>query len=86
VPLVVAEPAGVDRIAAPVTRHTVCAGCAGLGRPVRLLECREIEQPLQTSVLARWPDQGIKWLLLDLQATVAARQPQDVSRSNSARP
>ena len=73
VPLVVAEPAGVDRRAATVTSGIpLPQGALGSVEQVRLLDAKGTEQPLQTAVLARWADGSIKWLLVDLQASVAA--------------
>ncbi|MBC8354348.1 MAG: hypothetical protein H8E66_20325 [Planctomycetes bacterium] len=32
------------------------------------------QQPLQTEVLSRWPDGSVRWLLLDFQVSLAARE------------
>ena len=32
------------------------------------------EVPLQTETLARWPDGSVRWLLLDFQIDLAAKQ------------
>ncbi|MGI6417238.1 MAG: hypothetical protein ACOX1P_16375 [Thermoguttaceae bacterium] len=73
VQLTVEEPSGVDREQWPVTS----------GIPLAAGELREARQaaleaadgravPLQTEVLARWPDGSIRWLLLDFQVDLAA--------------
>ena len=41
---------------------------------VRLTQAQGGELPLATTVLATWPDGSIKWLLLDTQVTLRARQ------------
>lgn len=41
---------------------------------VRLTTAEGDELPLQTSVLATWPDGSVKWLLLDAQVDLRARQ------------
>ena len=40
----------------------------------RLLDARGDEVPFVGTVLARWPDESVKWLLLDFRAAVAARR------------
>ena len=69
--LAVINGADADQADAPVT--------AGIPWPIgalrstdalRLLGPDGKEQPLQAEVLARWPDESIKWTLLDFQATV----------------
>ena len=40
----------------------------------RLLDAEGNEVPFAGTVLARWPDESVKWLLLDFRASVAARQ------------
>ncbi len=69
------EAAGVSRQDYPLThgcpfpegalRDTAC---------VRLMKDGGGELPLQTTVLATWPDGSVKWLLLDTQVTLRARQ------------
>lgn len=69
------EAAGVPRQSYPVTH-----GCpfpkGALCNPdqVRLTTAHGDELPLETTVLAIWPDDSIKWLLLDTQVTLRARQ------------
>ena len=41
---------------------------------VWLTQAQGDELPLATTVLATWPDGSIKWLLLDTQVTLRARQ------------
>src|SRR5438105_3088903 len=66
VSLTIEEPSGLKRIAHPVTSGLPLAeGELRDESHVRLLDDRGQQLPLQTQVLARWPDQSIKWLLLD---------------------
>jgi len=73
VTLTVREPAGLARRQAPVTTGLPFApGKLAKGVPLKLLDSSGKEVPLQTRVLATWPDGSVKWLLLDFQATVPA--------------
>lgn len=73
--LTVEEPSGVARAQWPVTS----------GVPLASGELREASEaalltpdgqtlPLQTEVLARWPDGSVRWLLLDFQINLAANE------------
>lgn len=75
VALTVNEPAGVARRGWPVTS----------GVPVARGELREAggvalrgpdgaDVPVQTDVLARWPDGSVRWLLVDFQADLRAKE------------
>jgi len=73
--LTVEEPAGVRRTGWPVTSGVPFA--AGALREANAVSLRDGEGkavPLQTDVLARWPDGSVRWLLVDFQADLAARQ------------
>ncbi len=64
------EPGTVARHGQPVTHGCPFpAGALSDAERVRLVEDGGGELPLETSVLARWPDGSIKWLLLDTQAS-----------------
>lgn len=69
------EPTTVARHAQPVTH-----GCpfpqGALTDPerVRLRTDGGDELPLATTILARWPDDSVKWLLLDTQVSVRPKQ------------
>lgn len=75
IPVRVEEPIGVSRHQYPITQG--CAFPQGVlpdPRYVRLSTSGCDELPLQTTVLARWPDRSIKWLLLDTQMDTRPRQ------------
>lgn len=73
--LTVEEPAGAARAAWPVTSGVPFA--PGALRTTDALALRTGDGaavPLQTDVLARWPDGSIRWLLVDFQTPLAARE------------
>lgn len=73
VELTVTEPAGVDRLALPVTGGVPLAkGALYRADNVRLL-AGGVTLPLQSRAEARWEDGSIKWLLLDTQLDLKAR-------------
>lgn len=73
--LTVEEPAGVERQQWPVTSGIPLAlGTLGDDQAAALFDEGGKEIPLQTEPLARWPDGSIRWLLLDFQIDLAARQ------------
>lgn len=75
--LTVAEPSGVARSDWPVTSGVPLAqGELRSHLQTALFDADGQEIPLQTEVLARWPDGTIRWLLLDFQVDVAAGQLQ----------
>ena len=95
--LTLEEPSGVRRTAWPVTSGIPIAqgtmtdeGAAGAA----LFGADGAETPLQTEVLARWPDGSVRWLLLDFQVELAPHEKKtftlrygsDVSRSKVDRP
>jgi len=49
------------------------------GSHVRLVQADGAALPLATTVLARWPDTSVKWLLLDSQVDLASKQILDLS-------
>lgn len=69
VTLTVTEPAGLNRgDAEPVTTGLPFApGVVRAGTPLALFDAGGAEVPLQTRVLAHWPDGSVKWVLLDFQ-------------------
>jgi hypothetical protein len=75
VPITVEEPSGVDRTGWPVTSGIPLArGALTDANRSALFSGEDQEVPLQTEVLARWPDGSIRWLLLDFQVDLAAGQ------------
>ena len=71
----VVEPSGVSRQGWPVTSGIPFAqGALPDGQNVALVTGDGQPVPLQTEVLARWPDGSIRWLLLDFQVDLAAGQ------------
>lgn len=75
VTLWVAEPAGVARIGWPVTSGVPFAAGALLDpKDLTLWNDEGGAVPLQTDVLTRWPDGSVRWLLVDFQTDLAAKQ------------
>ena len=68
VQITVDEPSGVARKGWPVTSGVPLAeGALPEGAAVALYSADGGPIPLQTEVLARWPDGSARWLLLDFQ-------------------
>jgi hypothetical protein len=79
--LSLAEPAGVDRQAWPVTQGIPFAdGDLERGAPVRVVTDAGEPLPTQAVCLATWRADGrhVKWLLLDFQVDLPAGQTRDV--------
>jgi len=75
VKLTVEEPSGVQRTAWPVTSGIPMAqGALEDDKAAALFDTAGGQVPLQTEVLARWPDGSIRWLLLDFQVDLAANE------------
>ncbi len=73
--LCVEEPAGVERRQWPVTSGIPLAqGALREDGSAALFDEAGGEIPLQTESLARWPDGSVRWLLLDFQIDLAAKQ------------
>jgi YetA-like protein len=72
VTLIVTEPAGLARVAEPVTAGIpVPRGMLLDAADVTLIdESSQAEAAIQTEALARWSDGSVKWLLVDFQATL----------------
>lgn len=74
VPIIIQEYAGIDRI-----NETVTVGIPfpkGLLKDISKLSLTDPDNgpiPVQTKVLAIWPDNSLKWILLDFQASVNAK-------------
>jgi hypothetical protein len=73
--LTVEEPAGVARQQWPVTSG-IPFTCGALrdDQAAALFDAAGQQVPLQTEVLVRWPDGSIRWLLLDFQIDLVARE------------
>lgn len=72
--LIIKETAGVDRISEPVTVGVPFP--RGLLTDVELLSISDPKTntiPLQKEILSRWPDQSIKWILLDFIVNCPAK-------------
>ncbi len=91
----VEEPSGVARKSWPVTSGVpFVRGSLKDAHAVALFSGDEKEIPLQAEVLARWPDGSVRWLLLDFQVDLAAKEKkqfvlrygQDVRRSGVENP
>jgi len=75
VPLHVTEPSGVDRENWPVTSGIpIPRGALRSIEQLELLGPDGKERDLQARATAHWPDGSIKWVLLDFQTTVKAKQ------------
>ncbi|MHB8901656.1 MAG: exo-rhamnogalacturonan lyase family protein [Thermoguttaceae bacterium] len=75
VPLGVEEPSGVARCQWPVTSGVpLAAGQLRDASQTTLLTAQGEPVPLQTEILARWPDGSVRWLLLDFQVDLAAKE------------
>jgi hypothetical protein len=75
VALKVEEPSGISRTAWPVTSGVpIAQGALKDGDGVALFNAGGRQTPLQTDVLSRWPDGSARWLLLDFQIDLAARE------------
>ena len=73
VKLTVEEPSGVQRTAWPVSSGIPMAqGELKDDGAAALFDVQGDQVPLQTEVLARWPDGSIRWLLVDFQTDLAA--------------
>jgi len=73
--LAVEEPSGVQRDGWPVTSGVPLArGALADDKAAALFTEDGKEVPLQTEVLARWPDGSARWLLLDFQVRLRPRQ------------
>ncbi len=76
VTLNVDEPSGIHRRSFPVTSGIPLPEAALRDDScVRLLDEQGFEQPLQAATLARWPDESIKWMLLDFQTDLEPNHP-----------
>ena len=85
----VEEAVGVPRFNYPMTHG--CPFAKGeLSDPnaVRLMTSGGDELPLQTTILATWPDGSIKWLLLDSQVNLRPKQvlPLQIEYGNATNP
>ena len=74
VSLRVPELAGADRDEVVTSGVPLGRGTLTDESQSRLLDADGHEVPFAGTVLARWPDESVKWLLLDFRAAVAARQ------------
>jgi len=73
--LTVAEPSGVARQGWPVTSGVPFAqGALKAPDASALFDADGRELPLQTEVLATWPDGSVRWLLLDFQIDLEPEQ------------
>ncbi|MEA1951419.1 MAG: hypothetical protein U9N87_08545, partial [Planctomycetota bacterium] len=75
VEIAVEEPTGVARQSWPVTSGIpLAAGQLQEQKAAALFAEDGRELPLQTEALARWPDGSVRWLLLDFQVDLQAKQ------------
>ncbi|WP_437205607.1 beta-L-arabinofuranosidase domain-containing protein [Planctomicrobium sp. SH664] len=75
VSITVAEPSGVPRRSWPVTSGIpFAAGELASAEKVALYNAAGEEVPLQAEALCLWPDQSVRWLLLDFQTDLAPHE------------
>jgi len=78
--MTVEEPSGIRRNAWPVTSGIPFAkGRVENPREVSVFRTDGQEAPLQTEVLATWPDGSVRWLLLDFQVDLDAGEKKSFS-------
>ena len=72
IPLTIANREAVAKTAEPITSGVPFAeGVVTAITQVRLLQ-NNVEIPAQFKILARWPDNSIRWLLVDFQTDIPA--------------
>ena len=75
VPLIIDEPAGIDRRQYPVTfGFPVPIGELATDRQMRVLSPQGRPVPGQFRATGYWPDGSVKWVTIDFQANVRARR------------
>lgn len=78
--LTVTESEGVSRFGQPVTSGIpLPQGHLWKSSEVRLSSPTGEEIPLQTTVLSRWPDGSVRWLLLDFQLDLPASEQSEIT-------
>ena len=72
-PILIEEPAGIERFDEPVTVG-IPFPSGGVLKPsqLRLRDQEGASRPLQAEALSRWPDNSVKWALLDFQTCLKA--------------
>lgn len=83
VPLIVEEEAGVQRLHEPTTLGIPFPqGLITETTPLLLTDCSSgLPLPLQYQALAKWHDGSVKWLLIDTQVSVGAKERKDLHLS-----
>jgi len=84
--LIVSEPAGVARVNGPVTTGVPFPPGVLRRAEVALVDAAGNQVPLQTRVLAKWPDGSVKWALLDFQVPKLAANGKAAFRLVAAKP
>ncbi|MDA0746547.1 MAG: hypothetical protein O2954_08500 [bacterium] len=75
IPLVLEEPTGVRRENWPVRRGVPFPqNVLATTDAVRLIEPNNTEHPCEIRQTAHWPDNSVKWILLDFQVTLNAQE------------
>jgi len=72
IPIILKENGGIKRIEEPITGGIPIKNGLVFDTDKIYLFDRNKALPIQTKVLARWPDNSIKWLLLDFKASLGA--------------
>jgi hypothetical protein len=84
IPISLEETAGIKRIAEPIS-FGVPFPCGGLLRLQKLKLHDPVDGllPLQTEILARWPDGSAKWVLIDTKVNLAPCEKKTLAMSLS---
>ena len=78
--IIIEETAGIDRTNEPVTVGIPFP--KGMLKDTSVLGLMDPESghlPLQTKILATWPDNSLKWVLLDFQTSIKAQATNELS-------
>jgi hypothetical protein len=79
VPIIIEEYAGIERIDEPVMIGIPFPkGMLRSPASLQLAEATDEQISIQTQPLAHWPDNSIKWLLLDFQISIPANETKEL--------
>jgi len=79
IPIIAEEVDGIDRIKEPITLGVPFPKDFLTDVSQLTLSCpQDGRLPLQTQVLARWPNQSLKWALLDSQISIEAKSKKEL--------
>ena len=85
--LIIEETSGIERASEPVTVGVPFpGGFLSDVRSLSILDAKVNPVPLQTEILAKWPDQSIKWVLLDFPVDCPPNTTTNYSLTHSDAP